>query len=57
MFFLAKHVYAKYNPLIVKMDVKSSKNKVVLINMHALIKITQSQDIFVCDFVKSIELA
>jgi hypothetical protein len=47
MFSLAKCVYAQYNPLIIKMHVKSSKNKVVLINMHALIKITQSQDIFV----------
>jgi hypothetical protein len=57
IFSLTKCVYAKYNPLIVKMHVKSSKNKVVLINMHALIKITQNQDIFVCDFVKSIKLA
>lgn len=36
MFFLAKWVYVKYRPLIIKMHVESSKNDHALKNLHVM---------------------
>jgi hypothetical protein len=36
MLSLAKHMYVEYPPLIVKMHLESSKNKVVLKNLNTL---------------------
>jgi hypothetical protein len=39
IFYLAKHMYVEYDPFIVKMDIKSSKNEIILKNLNAFCNI------------------
>ncbi len=78
MLFLAKWVYLKFYPFIVKIHDEIAKSDVVGKNLsfmsdvevilglpsifpmfecvHALIKVAQGKDVFVCDFVEAVKM-